>query len=58
MKIIPLDNCYEAHQKNIYATIYIDTEKKNCLMPDLFRYNDVLRELNILGRVVVFPVHF
>lgn len=49
MKIIPLDNCYEAHQKNIYATIYIDTEKKNCLMPDLFRYNDVLRELNILG---------
>lgn len=28
MKIIPLDNCYEVHQKNIYATIYIDTEKK------------------------------
>lgn len=28
MKIIPLDNCYEAYQKNIYATIYIDTEKK------------------------------
>lgn len=32
--------------------------KKSCLMPDLFRYNDVLRELNILGWVVVFPVHF
>jgi len=41
--MIPLDNCYEVHQKKFYTTMCTE------IVPDSYRWSSVFRKADILG---------